>query len=485
VPKTLSRWLPLAIVTLAALWLRTRGLDRRPMHSDEANQAVKAGELLETGRYAFDPRDHHGPLLYYAVLPVAWLRGQATLAGLDEVTVRLVPALAGAACVLLLGILAAPLGRWPSLAAAAFLAVSPPAVYYSRFFIQETLLVASALAAFACAGQWLRGGRMGWAVAAGACLGLMQASKESAPLFALAAFAAFLAARAAGGPPIPRSPAAGLVAGAAAALAVAALFYSSFGSHPSGLRDALAAYGQASARLRGAATGHEKPWWYFLGLFTWQRAGGLVFEEAGFAALVLAGLGAALLRRTALLRWAAAYSVLVLAALSALPYKTPWHAVDLAPGLALLAAGAVGAISRTRPGRWAAAAAALAVIGLLAFQADRVSRAYASDARNPFAYVHSSPDVLKFRPMADAALARSPGGTVRVISEEYWPLPWYLRGLPRVGYWDSPPADCDGALVIASAGLSGAVRSRLHGAYAESYLGLRPGFVCVVFTPRP
>ena len=27
------------------------------MHADEANQAVKFGELLETGRYAFDPRD--------------------------------------------------------------------------------------------------------------------------------------------------------------------------------------------------------------------------------------------------------------------------------------------------------------------------------------------------------------------------------------------------------------------------------------------
>ena len=484
-PKTLSRWLPLAIVTVAALWLRTRGLALRPMHADEANQAVRAGELLETGRYAYDPRDHHGPLLYYGVLPVAWCRGQGTLAGLDEVTVRLVPALAGTACVLLLGLLAAPLGRWPSLAAAAFLAASPPAVYYSRYFIQETLLAASALAAFVCARQWLREGRARWAGAAGACLGLMLASKESAPLFALAAFAAFLLARAAGGPPLPGRPARGLLAGAAAAIAVTALFYSSFGAHPSGLRDLLGGYGQALARLRGANTGHEKPWWYFLRLFTWWRAGGLVFEEAGFAALVLAGFCAALARGTPLLRWAAAYSGLVLIALSAVPYKTPWHAVDLAPGFALLAAGAVAAPSRTRPGRWAASAAALAVLGMLAFQADRSARAYASDPRNPFAYVHSSPDVLRFRPMAEAALGRSPDGVIRVISEEYWPLPWYFRGLARVGYWDRPPADCDGALVIASADLAGAVRSRLRGAYAESYLGLRPGFVCVVFTPRP
>ena len=91
----LSRWLPLALVALAALWLRTHDLARRPMHADEANQAVKLGNLLEHGRYAFDPQDHHGPTLYYATLPVAWLRGETTLATLTETTVRLVPALAG------------------------------------------------------------------------------------------------------------------------------------------------------------------------------------------------------------------------------------------------------------------------------------------------------------------------------------------------------------------------------------------------------
>jgi hypothetical protein len=158
-PQVLSRWLPLVLLTLAALGLRARDLSSRPMHADEANQAVRAGELLESGRYEYDPQDHHGPVLYYAVLPIARLRGQRTLAGLDELTLRLVPALAGAASVFLLGLLAAPLGRWPSLAAAAFLAASPPAVYYSRYFVQETLLGTFTLAALVCAGRWWTTGR--------------------------------------------------------------------------------------------------------------------------------------------------------------------------------------------------------------------------------------------------------------------------------------------------------------------------------------
>jgi predicted membrane-bound mannosyltransferase len=149
------------------------------------------------------------------------------------------------------------------------------------------------------------------------------------------------------------------------------------------------------------------------------------------------------------------------------------------PALALLAAGAFAAI----PNGALAAFVALAVIAMQGFQTHRAVVVYPADERNPYAYVHSSPDVLKFRALVTAALTRAPERPVRIVSEEYWPLPWYLRGLPRVGYWSTPPDDCDGALVITSATQAAAVRAKLHGNYRESFLGLRPGFLCVVFTP--
>ncbi|MBN1939786.1 MAG: TIGR03663 family protein, partial [Candidatus Aminicenantes bacterium] len=49
----------------AGLLLRLNDLDLRPMHHDEANQAVKFATLLEKGEYVYDKTDHHGPLLYY------------------------------------------------------------------------------------------------------------------------------------------------------------------------------------------------------------------------------------------------------------------------------------------------------------------------------------------------------------------------------------------------------------------------------------
>jgi len=479
------RWLPLALLTFAACWLRTHDLARRPMHADEANQAVKLGDLLDAGRYAFDPRDHHGPTLYFAAVPVAWLRGERSLATLTEATVRLVPALFGTAAVILLALLAAPLGRWPALAAAALFALAPPTVYYSRYFIQETLLLTFALATFLAVRAWWRTGLTRWAVAGGLCVGLMQATKASAPLFLVAAAIAFALVRDTRA--ATRRPRRDLACAVLAAFVTAFLLYSSFGTHLAGARDALGAYGHALTRFGGDAgpTGHEKPWWYYLWIFGWHRTGGLLWHQAAFSALAILGVLVAIVRRDPLVRGAAIYTAIIGGIFSVFAYKTPWHAVHFVPGLAILAAATLAAIGRLRTGRLVAAAFALITFATLFQQTWRASFLRPADLRNPYAYVHSSPDVLKYRALAEDALALAPGLPVRVISAEYWPLPWYFRGLPRVGFWTTPPDDCDGALVFASIENADAVRAKLRRTYRESILGLRPGVVCIVFTLEP
>ena len=449
------------------------------MHADEANQAMKVGDLLEHGRYAFDPHDHHGPTLYYAALPIAWLRGQSSVASLDETTVRLVPALAGTLGVLLLFVLATPLGFWPALAAAALMAVAPASVYYSRYFVQETLLVTFVLALLVCARRWWQSGLASWAICAGACAGLMQATKASAPLFAASALVSLVTVFRAR--PTSSRLTRDVLLSVAAALVVAALFYSSFGTHLSGLRDALATYTHASGRAASGLSGHEKPLWYYLSLFGWHRAGGLLWQQLAFTLLSFTGVIIGIVTRQKFLRWAGLYTLFILLALSVTPYKTPWHAVHLVPGFALLAAGALSALKF----RTLTVAIAGCALALQLTQTKLAVFLRPADARNPYAYVHSSPDVQKIRVLADAALTRAPNGIIRVISDEYWPLPWYLRGArsASVGYWSTAPADCDGALVIASATQAVNVRARLHGDYHESYIGLRPGFLCVVFTP--
>ena len=135
-----------AVALTAGLALRLARLDVRPMHHDEANQAVKFGALLERGDYRYDTHDHHGPTLYYLTLPFAWLRGQATLAALDEWTLRGVPAAFGAATILLLPLVAADIGRTAVVAAALLMALSPAMVFYSRMYIQESMFACFTLA---------------------------------------------------------------------------------------------------------------------------------------------------------------------------------------------------------------------------------------------------------------------------------------------------------------------------------------------------
>lgn len=467
-PRVLDAFL-LAAVLAVALALRVVDLGARPMHADEANQAVKVGRLLEGGGYRYDPAEHHGPTLYYLALIPARLRGQATLASLSETTVRLVPAFAGAAAVALLWLLLRHWGRAPALMAALLLAVAPASVYYSRYFVQETLLVTFTLGALAAGLEWWRRGGVVWAAATGVCFGLMLATKETALFFAAAALLALgLGRRLGNGRRISAREAA---AGLGAALVVAAVFFASFGSNPGGLRDALVAPVTMLGRATAGVSGHEKPWWYYGSLFVWQRNGGYLWDQTLFILPALAGLVVAV-RWRGLPRFLAAYTAIVWLVLSATPYKAPWLVINLIPGLCALAA-----LALTRCRRPVAVTLALLVLVALGWQTREAVFQRPADPRNPFAYVHSTPDVKKVPALAAAA----PAGPVKVISREYWPLPWYLRRRIEVGYWTNPPADCDGALVFVDARLAAEVRARLHGHYHEGFLGLRPGFVLVVF----
>ncbi len=456
----------LLLVLLVALGLRCFDLGARPMHADEANQAVKLGQMLEGGTYLFDPQDHHGPTLYYFGLIPARLRGQTTLAALTESTVRLTPALAGVLAVALLWLLVRSWGRWPALLAALLLAVSPAAVYYSRYFIQETLLVTFTLGAFVCGQRWWRTGRAGWAITTGICLGLMMATKASSLVYAAAALLAVAVSHRKGN---ASWRAAGLVGGTA--LIVVSLFYSSFGLNHAGLREAVHSIDLMALKATAGLSGHEKPWWYYGSLFVWQRTGGYIWDQTLFLLLALVG-GSLALRRSGLPRFLAAYTVIIAIIFSATPYKTPWLVVSIIPGLCALAALV---LSRWR--RPVALPLAFFVVLGLVWQMRQAVFLRPADERNPLAYVHTSPDMKKVPALAAAA----PAGPVKIISAEYWPLPWYLRARAETGYWTEPPTDCDGALIFADATQADMVRSRLRGKYREGFLGLRPGFVLVVF----
>src|SRR2546426_7940783 len=188
------RFRTIALGLLVALGLgvalRCPRLDERPMHNDEAVNAIKFGRLWEQGEYQYDPNEHHGPTLFYATLAVARLTSSPDFEHLTETKLRLITVLFGVGLILLLPFIADGLGRKATIWAALFTAISPALVFYSRYYIHELLLVFFAFLALAAGWRYWRTRKIGWSFLAGAALGLMHATKET---FAITLAAAALA----------------------------------------------------------------------------------------------------------------------------------------------------------------------------------------------------------------------------------------------------------------------------------------------------
>ena len=167
------------LVVLGALLFRLIQLDLRPMHHDEANQAVKFGILLEQGEYRYDRSEHHGPSLYYLSLPFAWITSGTSFSELSEVTLRLLPAILGVGIILLFLLLKDGISLEQAVLAGIFTAISPAMVFYSRFYIQETLLVFFLMGAVAAAWRYTRTQSPFWAAASGFFCGMMFSTKET------------------------------------------------------------------------------------------------------------------------------------------------------------------------------------------------------------------------------------------------------------------------------------------------------------------
>ncbi len=170
-------WMLLA--GLLALGLRSVQLERRPMHNDEANNALKIRDLWEGHGYRYDPNEFHGPTLAYSTLLWEKLTLAGDFARFTEIRLRSLTVVFGVGLVLLLFLVADGLGRQAALAAAFLTAVSPVLVYYSRDYIHETLFVFFIFLALASAWRYSQTGKIAWILLAGAAIGLTQATKET------------------------------------------------------------------------------------------------------------------------------------------------------------------------------------------------------------------------------------------------------------------------------------------------------------------
>lgn len=502
------------VILLVAAWLRLRVLAHKPLHSDEGVNGWFLMNLYEglakwNMRYKYDPTNYHGPFLYFAGL-VPFL----TL-GPSNVTLRLLPALAGIACVGVLWPVRRWLG-WAGLATAAvLLALSPPFVYFSRTAIHEIYVIFFSLLAVVCFVRSFTGTgpsdgpryRSNWLLGAFVSAALVFTNKETAVItftaFGVASVVSWFLCAGRGSWPKRFRELLGLrprgkdewndwgLAFAWAA-AVTIILFTSFFNHPRGAWDMFATYGTWVGRGHEGA-GHDKPFRYWIDLM-WGF-------DAPIFLLGIAGTLAALWRRDRFSLFVASWTWFLWLVYSLIAYKTPWLNLNFTGPMCLLGGIAVRELAvllRARAAEVALAVAAPVVIAAWPVPAGPVISAeregtklvtwselmwdvnflHSDDDRYAIIYVQTVRDFEAMVSRLDALFAaHGPKLAVWVTSGDYWPLPFYMRDFDSLGYHQGKiPAGTPPAVVVASSTQEAELRARLYGYRQEQFM-LRPGVV--------
>src|SRR5262245_8401909 len=184
-------WLISALVILCVgAFLRFYDLALVPLHHDEGVNGNFLVRLVREGKYFYDPANYHGPTLYYITAAIPWtikfLFGDAARDsyGLNTITVRLVPAVFGLATIVLVFSLRRQLGSLAVLAAGILLALSPGAVYLSRYFIHETLFVFFTLGIVVAGLRFYEKQNPAYLILAAVAAAMLFATKETAMISA-------------------------------------------------------------------------------------------------------------------------------------------------------------------------------------------------------------------------------------------------------------------------------------------------------------
>lgn len=515
------RWKTLLVLLAIAIGLgyiyRFTDLGKRPVHTDEAILAIKTQEYWKTGTFEYDPKDYHGPFLHHLTKWVAGFRGWQPDA-LTEEQVRWVVALCGLLLVTTPLLFLDVIGRTSAGVASLLLAVSPMMAYYSRYYIMEVPFVLLTALFISAMWQWLKSKNKLWLIPAGILLGLMHATKETFVLNIAALVAGYGVAtlmglefetnnRGYGFRSFTRKPNswwAWVVLFAAAALTSVWMFSNGFRDWQY-VTESVRTYESYLGRSQGAG-GHEKPWHYYLELFFWYRQG-FQWSEALIGGLALIGMLNAFLDRRrsdhkrAFLVAFATYTLVLLGIYSSIPYKTPWSVLSVGYAFALLAGLGARTIFRVFSDVPIMKVALAILLGAgiynLCHQTSlatdysfpQETRYAGSDLHNPYAYSHTSTNLVELAAKIHQLAEKHPAGKampVQVIqSEQGWPLPWYLRDMTHVGYQADIPAKLDAAVIVVDADKEYELRKKLGDTWESNLWGLRPGITLALLVEAP
>jgi uncharacterized protein (TIGR03663 family) len=462
-----------ASILITGAFLRLHDLGLVPFHHDEGVNGNFLVTLVREGRYQYDPQNYHGPTLYFFSAIIPWIvrffggKSAGDTYGLTTFNIRLVTVAFGVATIWLALLLRRRLGTIGALSAAGLIAISPGAVYLSRYFIHESLFVFFGLAIVVAALKYYDSQNSVYLILAAISAALMTATKETwiingpVLLIALVTTSVYFRLRGSAGESMQKTlerfggpislTTVGLVAFAVFIL-VNVLFYSSFfTNYPKGVADAISTL----ALWRKRTTEHPHPWWQY---------GYWLFQEEGIV-LILGGAGAIVAMWRGKNRFSVflafwsfglltAYSFAGVSVkqffLSGLSleylfgeqtYKTPWISLNFIVPLALIGGYAFEtAYQKLREFGQPRLLIGVAVVtvAICGYQMFSLNFVHYDDDRYAYVYAHTKREMLTMLDQIDRIAKRLKTGDdtgIALVSPDYWPLPWYFRNYKRVGYY--------------------------------------------------
>jgi predicted membrane-bound mannosyltransferase len=181
----------------------------------------------------------------------------------------------------------------------------------------------------------------------------------------------------------------------------------------------------------------------------------------------------------------------MLAAYSLIPYKTPWLTLNISIPMSLVAGYACAELwsrFQASPRVRVTLLLLMATVSVCSlYQAIALSFFRYDDSSQPYVYAHTSRQIFDLLAKLDSILAYSPQGAqtgITITSPDYWPLPWYLRDNPNVGYW-SHVVPTEEPIVIAAENQQQELDSSLGNRYQKvGAYDLRPGVTLVLYARR-
>ena len=421
------------------------------MHGDEAINAYKISDLIKTGKFDYDPNDHHGPVLFYLGYLISIIFSLSTINSFDEIFLRSIISFASIFIMVAIYPLRRFLEKEIFYTSLIILCISPTLFYFSRYFIHETLMLLFSISTIVFGFKYFKSRKIIWLNISSVSIGLMLSTKETWPIFILAMLiSSFI---------IIKQDQLKLNLSAKKSLrAFAIIFLTCFLFYSDFLRDIKNSTDFFSSFKIYLERGsfeqiHNHPWYYYLKIFypfdNWSHIGeGILFLIFIFSYLLLIKNNKSIILR--FLFW---YTVVLLILFSAIPYKTPWNMISIIPGMIIVSSATIFFTFKKLKQPKLRFIFHFFIFSLLALQTYSYNWKNESHFTNPYVYAHPTRDVFEISKMFNEIFRFNHENinlNIFVIAKkhDYWPLPWYLRSFKNVGYWDNIPKSIKSASII-------------------------------------